>query len=359
MPALSKQQQKLFGLALAVKRGDVPKSKVSDEIKGIVNRMSEKDIEKFASTKHKGLPSKVEMEMESLINKIEEKWSDKYKRSIDCNNPKGFSQKAHCKGRKKNESNVKQSAGLLMYKNTPKGLEVFIGKLGGRKWKKRSRNWSIPKGLVDSGETPIMAAIREFEEETGIKFNGKKSDLVYIGVVSITDPQYPKDVKVWAFEGDGKFKGSNKFKEEWPEGSGKYVISPEVSTAGFYPIDTAMGMVHSYQVPALNKLKNKLKNILKEQQLPKVLYHSVTDERTRDFVLKNGIKMDNQGFVYLSKKPITRLPFKYTFKVKIPNMDALYDWRDVWDDGLDKEYDKTNPYYIYNNDIPKQYIKLI
>ena len=33
-----------------------------------------------------------------------EDWSAKYKRSIDCNNPKGFSQKAHCQGRKKNES---------------------------------------------------------------------------------------------------------------------------------------------------------------------------------------------------------------------------------------------------------------
>ena len=33
--------------------------------------------------------------------KIEEKWSEKYKKSIDCNNPKGFSQKAHCQGRKK------------------------------------------------------------------------------------------------------------------------------------------------------------------------------------------------------------------------------------------------------------------
>ena len=30
-----------------------------------------------------------------------EKWSDKYKNSIDCNNPKGFSQRAHCQGRKK------------------------------------------------------------------------------------------------------------------------------------------------------------------------------------------------------------------------------------------------------------------
>jgi hypothetical protein len=35
---------------------------------------------------------------------LAEKWSTKYKRSIDCSNPKGFSQKAHCAGRKKNES---------------------------------------------------------------------------------------------------------------------------------------------------------------------------------------------------------------------------------------------------------------
>ena len=34
------------------------------------------------------------------------KWTKKYKRSIDCNNPKGFSQKAHCAGRKKRESKM-------------------------------------------------------------------------------------------------------------------------------------------------------------------------------------------------------------------------------------------------------------
>merc|ERR1711907_418057 len=32
---------------------------------------------------------------------VKEGWSDKYKKSIDCNNPKGFSQKAHCQGKKK------------------------------------------------------------------------------------------------------------------------------------------------------------------------------------------------------------------------------------------------------------------
>ena len=40
-------------------------------------------------------------EYEDEDDEIDENWSQKYKRSIDCNNPKGFSQKAHCQGRKK------------------------------------------------------------------------------------------------------------------------------------------------------------------------------------------------------------------------------------------------------------------
>jgi hypothetical protein len=35
---------------------------------------------------------------------VQEEWSSKYKSSINCSNPKGFSQKAHCAGRKKNKS---------------------------------------------------------------------------------------------------------------------------------------------------------------------------------------------------------------------------------------------------------------
>jgi ElaB/YqjD/DUF883 family membrane-anchored ribosome-binding protein len=34
---------------------------------------------------------------------VSEAWSAKYKKSIDCDNPKGFSQKAHCRGRKIDE----------------------------------------------------------------------------------------------------------------------------------------------------------------------------------------------------------------------------------------------------------------
>lgn len=42
------------------------------------------------------------VDLEDLDNEeLNEKWSDKYKRSINCNNPKGFSQRAHCQGRNK------------------------------------------------------------------------------------------------------------------------------------------------------------------------------------------------------------------------------------------------------------------
>ena len=43
----------------------------------------------------------VDISNEETVYTIEEEWSDKYKKSIDCSNPKGFSQKAHCAGRKK------------------------------------------------------------------------------------------------------------------------------------------------------------------------------------------------------------------------------------------------------------------
>ena len=70
MPAQSQQQQKLFGLALSVKRGETPRSEVSDDVLDIVDKMSEKDIEDFAGTEHKGLPKKVESQLRSIVREI-------------------------------------------------------------------------------------------------------------------------------------------------------------------------------------------------------------------------------------------------------------------------------------------------
>ena len=52
MPAKSKAQQKLFGMALAVRRGELNKSEVNDSVLAIVDSdMTDKQIEDFAKTK--------------------------------------------------------------------------------------------------------------------------------------------------------------------------------------------------------------------------------------------------------------------------------------------------------------------
>jgi hypothetical protein len=59
--SVSKAQQKAMGAALAAKRGDIPKSELKGASKEMVD-MSEKDLEDFAKTKHKGLPEKKKKE---------------------------------------------------------------------------------------------------------------------------------------------------------------------------------------------------------------------------------------------------------------------------------------------------------
>lgn len=68
--AVSKQQQKLMGLALAYKRGEVSSDKVSDTVKDLAKGMSEKELEDFAKTKHKGLPQKKEDVSVESVNEV-------------------------------------------------------------------------------------------------------------------------------------------------------------------------------------------------------------------------------------------------------------------------------------------------
>ena len=64
MPAKSKAQQKLFGMALAVRRGELKKSDVDSGVLDIVNsEMTDKEIEDFASTKHNGLKNHLKESM--------------------------------------------------------------------------------------------------------------------------------------------------------------------------------------------------------------------------------------------------------------------------------------------------------
>ena len=82
MPAKSKQQQKFMGIVRAIQKGDEPASKFSKDAQDAAKDMKKKDVEDFASTKHKGLPKKVEQYLRQQIRKsveeiIREDWFDR------------------------------------------------------------------------------------------------------------------------------------------------------------------------------------------------------------------------------------------------------------------------------------------
>jgi hypothetical protein len=58
MPAKSKKQQMAAGAALAAKRGEKSKTSLKGASKGMAKSMSKKQLEEFASTKRKKLPTK-------------------------------------------------------------------------------------------------------------------------------------------------------------------------------------------------------------------------------------------------------------------------------------------------------------
>ena len=76
---------------------------------------------------------------------ISEAWSDKYKHSINCSNPKGFSQKAHCAGRKKNEDVE------LNELNVAKTLD-FIKQAHGDQLYGKLPYWTHPRAVALTGK---------------------------------------------------------------------------------------------------------------------------------------------------------------------------------------------------------------
>ena len=72
--------------------------KLVDSVETSLRRNSDKTTETSSQL------SKFKKSVQEEETEIDEKWSQKYKKSIDCSNPKGFSQKAHCQGKKKKEA---------------------------------------------------------------------------------------------------------------------------------------------------------------------------------------------------------------------------------------------------------------
>lgn len=139
---------------------------------------------------------------------------------------------------------MKQSAGILLYKQVSGQLNVLLVHPGGPFWKNKDLGaWSIPKGEFTEDEEPLDAAIREFEEETGTLLTGAFKD---IGNVKLKSG---KVVHAWALEGDidtSTIK-SNDIDIEWPPKSGKKITIPEVDKAEWCNIPQAMEKINPAQ----------------------------------------------------------------------------------------------------------------
>ena len=67
MPALSKKQQRFFGIVRAIQKGE--QAPTTPETAKAAEDMKKTDVKKFASTKHKGLPNKKVTTEEIKLNR--------------------------------------------------------------------------------------------------------------------------------------------------------------------------------------------------------------------------------------------------------------------------------------------------
>lgn len=143
-----------------------------------------------------------------------------------------------------------------MYRINNGELEIFLAHPGGPYFFKKDNGiWSIPKGEIDYNENLFETAVREFEEETGIKPKGK-----FIPLGSIIQ-KGGKEVFAWAFEGnlpENYEHKSNMFYEQWPPNSGQFKPFPEIDKVKFFTVNEAKQKIKKTQIPLIERLIEKI-----------------------------------------------------------------------------------------------------
>jgi predicted NUDIX family NTP pyrophosphohydrolase len=145
----------------------------------------------------------------------------------------------------------KESAGLLLYKRDGAEIQVLLAHPGGPFWAKKDKGaWTLPKGLVEAGETPLDAAIREFTEETGFAIEG---EFLPLGAVV---QRGGKHVEAWAVEGecDPADLKPFMFQMEWPPKSGRMAQFPEIDRVAWFSLTEACEQILPSQLPFIERL---------------------------------------------------------------------------------------------------------
>jgi len=147
------------------------------------------------------------------------------------------------------------SAGILLFRRGDGETQVLLIKPGGPFWRNKDAGaWMIPKGMVEPGEVPAEAALREFEEETGSPLTAVPFPLATVRQAG------GKIVEAFAVEGDLDPAGirSIDFAMEWPPRSGRIEHYPEAAEARWMPLGEARAMMLPSQLPLLDALEAKL-----------------------------------------------------------------------------------------------------
>lgn len=147
------------------------------------------------------------------------------------------------------------SAGLMLFRRSTAGLEVFLAHPGGPFWVNRDAGaWTIPKGVADEGEDLLDAAQREFREETGLV---PSPPFLPLGNIR---QRAGKTVHAWAWEGDAdpaKVQ-SNTMQHEWPTGSGIWLTVPEIDRCEWFSPRVAKRKINVAQAELIERLEGLL-----------------------------------------------------------------------------------------------------
>ena len=248
MPSVSKKQQKFMGIVRSIQKGEQPASKFSKSAQDAAKKMKQKDVEKYAKTKHKNLPSKVRQEIEeyvdSIVDGIEQELMTKEGFASDAQRRAAFASGYKAKGKKKKKEGVKEGKFTKIMKAVRKGP--------------KAGPWTF-----------IISKNNKIKKQVSVK-NIKEI------------PAYYEDLK--------KAYPNDKIGIEAKDGKIVYRESVNEGTCG-YGIDGKIG-----EEPAGPNLMKKIKKISKDKENKKLLKSRVKEDVEMSKGVKKLMKIADKGF---------------------------------------------------------------
>jgi len=144
-----------------------------------------------------------------------------------------------------------------MFRRSGEHYEVFLLHPGGPYWSSKDAGaWTLPKGEYEDGEAPLVAAQREFREETGFIAS---APFLKLGSVR---QRSGKVVLAWVFQGDCDPAQlvSNTCEVEWPPRSKRRIVIPEVDRGAWFSPANAATSIREEQRLFLLALEHQIRN---------------------------------------------------------------------------------------------------